>query len=68
MARIDTYTEGIKNADYARWLREVDEACSQLSGVSVFDLPDQAFWGWYADGYTPIEMARRALEEEGWSD
>ena len=68
MARVDEYTAGITDEAFKAWMAAVDRACSRLSGVSIFDLPDKAFWGWYDDGYTPTEMARMALEEEGWED
>jgi hypothetical protein len=47
---------------FDRWMARVDDAVQALCGASVHDLPDCPFADWYADGWTPKEAARQALE------
>lgn len=48
------------------WMKRVDAQLISIAGVSSGDLADQMWWDWMADGLTPAEAARLALEDEGF--
>jgi hypothetical protein len=50
---------------YEDWLKEVDDCCFNLAGVSYKDLPDYDFAVNWEDGIAPEEMAVMMLREEG---
>jgi hypothetical protein len=50
--------------DFDRWMEAVDEAVQALCGASVHDLADCCFADWFADGLSPREAARLAIEND----
>lgn len=51
------------------WMEQVDQALARLSYGAVFshlDLADQCYRDQFDSGTTPAEMARMALEDEGF--
>jgi hypothetical protein len=40
-------------------MREVDEECWRLAGVSIHDLPDQPFRDAFESGENPVAFPRR---------
>ena len=53
---------------FEQWMKKVDNAVGNLTGfgLSTADLPDMCFHDRYSDGYSPSEVARELLEEEGF--
>jgi hypothetical protein len=51
--------------DFGTWMEAVDEAVQASCGASVHDLADCCFADWFADGMTPKEAARLAIENDG---
>ena len=51
--------------DFEVWMQKVDRIVRSKIGLSIDDLPDMCFSDYHADGLTPQEMARLALEEDG---
>ena len=47
-----------KNFD--EWMQETDTRCSNVYGLSIFDLPDCPYADWYEDGVTPVSAAKKA--------
>lgn len=57
---------GDKAKPFAIWMEQLDLKVIALSGLSVHDLPDQAFADMFEDGYYPEDAAREILEGEGF--
>jgi hypothetical protein len=51
---------------FSSWMAAVDLEVQRLASVSVHDLADQTYRGWFDDGYPPEDAAREALENEGF--
>lgn len=47
------------------WMVLVDRAVTQISALSVGDLPDCCFADWYDDGMSPRTAARKAIRAAG---
>lgn len=50
---------------YRDWMKAVDQEIQKIAGVGLHDLPDCAYYNWYADDYTPEKAARMALKNAG---
>ena len=46
------------------WMERVDAAVQAASGCSIYDLADVCLYDWYEDGFTPMEAARAAINNE----
>jgi hypothetical protein len=49
---------------YLLWLYLTDRRCRKIVGLSIFDLADANYGDFYADGMSPGEAARAALEND----
>ena len=58
----------MKYGTFDAWMRAVDAACEDIAGVSIYDLSDQPFHASYEAGTKPTNVARRALETDGWPE
>lgn len=51
---------------FAEWLRKVTQLVEAVSGLSIFDLPDQPYGVWYETETSPARAARAALLASGY--
>lgn len=51
---------------FAEWLQEVNSEIEKVTGMGIFDLPDQLYRDMYDAGDLPIEVIADILEEEGY--
>ncbi len=51
---------------FDEWMKQLDKAVSDLSGLSAHDLADQPYRDWFDSGYSPEDAAREALKNEGY--
>lgn len=49
-------------------MHRVDILVLKVTGLSVFDLEDQPYADWFADGLSPLDAAREALQNAGWTN
>ena len=50
---------------FAQWMKQVNAECINLTGCSIYDLPDFTFRDYYDAGASPIEAATDAIDEAG---
>lgn len=53
---------------FETWMKNVDNAVSEIAGLSVYDLPDANFRDAYNDEIRPQAMAKAVLSSAGWLD
>lgn len=56
----------MEDADFERWMREVDGIIGDVIGLSASDLPDFPSRAYFRDGMTPAEACECAAED--WWD
>lgn len=56
----------VNGKTFEEWMARVDAECINISGVSIYDLPDYAFFQAWRDEETPEDVAARVLEYEGF--
>jgi hypothetical protein len=61
------YQEEKINAFHS-WKAEADDACEDLCGMSLNDLPDIDYWALFAASISPRDAARQAISEAGGDD
>lgn len=47
---------------FEKWIAAVDTHVEASLGLSIHDLVDRPYYGWFEDGYTPADAANEVIE------
>lgn len=53
---------------FEKWMNAIDKACLARFMVSIYDLPDQDFQGYFKEGMTPNQALDEIADQEDMDD